>query len=341
MTRFGPLLACTLILGVLPTAFAGSLYLGSPTIEDANYVFPVMLGDSDGTVAALDFRLRYDPAVFEPVGTAMGPSAADAGKQVAANTPYPGEHIVVVMGLNQSVMATGEVARVAMRTLTIPESGETALDIIDPAMSDPDGVAVAARGEGMIVPLGDAPEKPETPGKPGSKPGGNGGGTAPSPAPPARPGTQTPAPAALGGGGGLAPGNLDEPQAAPTPGVTAAELAEAKAALNLLEETTATPEALEAPAQADMENSNVPAQAPEGAADLQGAPDTAARIATAALDTTAKTVESPGETAQHALGVLAPPAPSSSRLPWPLIGVLALMLALLGIMAAVRSRLFR
>jgi hypothetical protein len=205
MTRLGPLLASWIVLGVPIAAQAGSLYLGPPTVEDDSYVFPVMLGESDGTVAALDFRLRYDPAVFEPAGTAMGVSAAEAGKQVAANTPYPGEHIVVIMGLNQSVMAAGEVARVAMRNIDVPESGETALDIIDPAMSDPNGVEVAARGEGLIVPLGDAPETPE---EPGPKPGT--GGTPVTPPARPQPGTPPPAPAlARGTVGGYMPDDVE------------------------------------------------------------------------------------------------------------------------------------
>jgi hypothetical protein len=294
-----------------------------------------MLGESDGTVAALDFRLRYDPAVFEPAGTAMGVSAAEAGKQVAANTPYPGEHIVVIMGLNQSVMAAGEVARVAMRNIDVPESGETALDIIDPAMSDPNGVEVAARGEGLIVPLGDAPETPE---EPGPKPGN--GGTPVTP--PARPQPGTPPAPALARGtvGGYMPDEVEGETSKVAPVVTEAELNEARAALARLQESSATSDAAATDADAGSDTAPGAPDTPAATQSGGGVVDPA-RMDTAALGGPAKTIESKGETAQDALvNLTRTDASAEGRLPWPLVAVIALMLAILGVLAAVRSRLF-
>lgn len=337
MTRLGTVLASGMFLGASFAAYAGSLYLGPPTVEDANYVFPVLLGDSDGTVAALDFRLRYDPAVFEPVGTAMGASAAEAGKQVAANTPYPGEHIVVVMGLNQSVMAAGEIARVAMRNLEVPESGETALDIIDPAMSDPNGVEIAARGEGLIVPLGDAPETPE---EPTPAPGNGNGGAPVTPPAPSRPATPA-APLARGTAGGVMPDISEGEESEAIPVVTEAQLAEARAALAKLEQT-ATSEASTAESAAELDQDLAAARPaghdPESAVPVAGiAPTTQ----TTAPGVEAPTIESTGDTTPaSALAPLPLDAASKGRLPWPLVGVIAIMLAVLGVLAAVRSRLF-
>ena len=89
-------------LVLLRTGYAGTLEFGRPTVEGEQYTIPVVLRGGDGRVAALDFRLRYDPVVFQPVSTATGPAARQSDKVVTANTAAPGEYVVVMMGLNQN-----------------------------------------------------------------------------------------------------------------------------------------------------------------------------------------------------------------------------------------------
>ena len=63
------------------SASAGQLLLGSPQVSGNDVAVPVTLtGDVQTGVAAMDFVLQYDPAVFEPVGADPG-SAARAGKK--------------------------------------------------------------------------------------------------------------------------------------------------------------------------------------------------------------------------------------------------------------------
>ena len=63
-------------MGVLLACFglaqAGTLHVGAPTIDGHDYSFPILLSGDVEQVAALDFRLHYDPEVFEPVSAATG-----------------------------------------------------------------------------------------------------------------------------------------------------------------------------------------------------------------------------------------------------------------------------
>ncbi|HOH50810.1 MAG TPA: cohesin domain-containing protein, partial [Candidatus Hydrogenedentes bacterium] len=63
---------------------------------------PLLLSGGENQVAALDFHLVFDPAVFEPVAVEPGPAALRADKMVTANAAEPGRYIVVVLGLNQT-----------------------------------------------------------------------------------------------------------------------------------------------------------------------------------------------------------------------------------------------
>ncbi len=145
-----------LILGPV-VARAGTLSLGEPTVEDGQYVFPVVL-QGENNVASLNFTLSYDATLFTPVTAEPGLQALRAGKQVAANVAVPGEYIVVVLGLNQTALASGEVARIGLEPIGIP-SGETRLDLVDTSLASWEGPEIPSEGTGRSLSLGEAESK--------------------------------------------------------------------------------------------------------------------------------------------------------------------------------------
>ena len=90
---------------------AGTVTPGNPRVESDRYEVPIYLSGTGNEVAALNFSLSYDPAVFQPVSISPGASASAAGKLVTANLAEPGNYIVVMMGFNQTPVTNGEVAR--------------------------------------------------------------------------------------------------------------------------------------------------------------------------------------------------------------------------------------
>lgn len=132
-------------------ATAGTLRLGTPTINNNQYTFPVVLqGDAEG-VAALDFRLAYDPAVFNPVSAQSGTTALQAQKQVSSNIATPGEFVVVLMGFNQNTVGSGEVVEVVLEKIGEPSGGATTLRIAEPTLATNVGIEVDSRGVGRTL----------------------------------------------------------------------------------------------------------------------------------------------------------------------------------------------
>ena len=168
-------LSVCLVLASMP-ALSATLRLGPPEISQNQYRFPVYLqGNSDG-VAALDFRLTYDPAVFAPVSTHSGASATSAQKQVSSNVASPGELVVVMMGFNQNSVAPGEVISIVLEKIHEPADGQSLLRIAEPTMATVDGTQIDSRGLARTVKFGQrkdgeeaesegpaSPEAPETP----------------------------------------------------------------------------------------------------------------------------------------------------------------------------------
>lgn len=140
------LVAMTATMGVE----VGTLSLGDATIEDSEFVVPVLLNVSEEAVAALDFRLEYDSQTIEPVAAQAGPSALQAGKEVTANVSAPGTYIVVVMGLSKSVLRSGEVARLVLRRVPGAMAGPTTLSISKPTFSTWEGIPLPAEGSSRI-----------------------------------------------------------------------------------------------------------------------------------------------------------------------------------------------
>jgi hypothetical protein len=306
-----------------------------------------MLSGDGAEVAALDFRLRYDPAVFEPVGTEAGPAAAAAGKQVAANTAAPGEHIVVVMGLNQSVMQPGEVATVLLRRVGLPESGITRVEIGELAMSTPDGVEIPSQGGGMEIPLEDA-EAPESPEE--TPPPGTPDPDAPAPGTPTTPAPPDGRPAAAAGAAWVWQPDDDEKRAAAAESAesTAADPAQdtvtgavGEAALAVLREMAESTAMQDTPGNADVPPA-VPGQNKPDDAHIKeletgnpgGDPDTHAALA-------ARPIESTLETDGSATPDKRPATAAPGGIPIPALAGVAAMAAAVLVLVALRGRLFR
>lgn len=144
-------LATLVMMLAMASASAGTLRLGTPTINNNQYTFPVVLqGDAEG-VAALDFRLAYDPAVFNPVSAQSGTTALQAQKQVSSNVAAPGEFVVVLMGFNQNTVGAGEVVEVVLEKIGEPSGGATTLRIAEPTLATNVGIEVDSRGVGRTL----------------------------------------------------------------------------------------------------------------------------------------------------------------------------------------------
>jgi len=151
-------------LVIMAPSVAGTLRIGTPTVEEQRVAFPVYLeGDVGDGVSALDFRLTYDAAVFKPVAVAAGPAATDADKRVEWNVRTPGECIVVMMGMNQTACRSGEVSRVVFQRTESARNGAYEFAVTSPTLSSLDGQPIAVEGTAESFRLGDGPEKPVTP----------------------------------------------------------------------------------------------------------------------------------------------------------------------------------
>ena len=153
-----PLLALAIAQGVQ----AGVLVLGQPTIENGQYTFPISLNGADNQISSLDFRIQFDPQVFQPVSAAAGNAALAGNKMVTANYANPGEYAVVMMGLNQSVVPGGQVASVVMQRVGGDAGAKTQLSITDPTLATPDGTEIPASGSSLGLSAdGSKPEPPK------------------------------------------------------------------------------------------------------------------------------------------------------------------------------------
>ncbi len=143
------LTAPALILGALAlsvSAEAGTLRIGTPSVQGDTITFPVVLeGDVGGGVSAANFRLQFDPNVLEPVSVSPGQAASAADKQVQSNLTDVGYN-VVMMGLNRNAVPSGEIVQIVMRRVPGADVRSTDISITETTLSDPDAVAIPSRG---------------------------------------------------------------------------------------------------------------------------------------------------------------------------------------------------
>ena len=165
---YGEVVIGLYVILVSATVYAGTLTPGKPRVESDRYEVPIYLNGAANEVAALDFSLAYDPAVFQPVSISPGAAASAAGKLVTANLPEPGKYIVVMMGFNQTPVANGEVARIVLERVGSAPQGETKLTVGDTTLSTWEGVELPAEGGSAALTVASKDEKPS--GDNGTKP---------------------------------------------------------------------------------------------------------------------------------------------------------------------------
>ncbi|MCX5756986.1 MAG: cohesin domain-containing protein [Candidatus Hydrogenedentes bacterium] len=121
----------------------GTLRIGDPTVESNQVTIPVYLNGNVGSgVAAMDFRVNYDPNVLRPLSAGAGSAAADADKRVMANETASGEYVVVMMGMNQTTFTSGEVARIVMERTPGANPSQWKLGLSRPTLSGTDGTII-------------------------------------------------------------------------------------------------------------------------------------------------------------------------------------------------------
>lgn len=133
-------------------AHAGTLRVGAPEINGTRVILPVLLeGDVSNGVAAMDFVVQYDPAVFEPVSAEAGAAAVAARKQVQSSEISPGNYVVLLFGMNQTTITGGPVANIVLNTKGQPPENQSAVTIEETTLSSVDGLEIPSSGSAQTV----------------------------------------------------------------------------------------------------------------------------------------------------------------------------------------------
>lgn len=155
MTRHGWRTGTALVLMgfIAGAAHGGVLRMGNPQLDGEHITIPVLLeGDVGQGVSTMDFQLNYDPGVLEPVAVTQGVASRSAGKQVQANKRGDGEYKIVVVGLNQNTVSSGEVANVIFQRVG-SQGGRTDLHITASTLSSAQAEEIPSSGSRASIDL--------------------------------------------------------------------------------------------------------------------------------------------------------------------------------------------
>lgn len=143
---------CAVAVLAGPLAFAGTLRVGVPEVNGNQVVLPVLLeGDTGAGVAALDFTLNYDPAVFTPVRAEASEAAQAARKQVESNEVSPGNYVVMMFGMNQTTLNGGQVAEIVLNKKNQPASNQSDISIEQTTFASIEGAEIESSGSSQTV----------------------------------------------------------------------------------------------------------------------------------------------------------------------------------------------
>ncbi|MCC6796470.1 MAG: hypothetical protein IT366_15225 [Candidatus Hydrogenedentes bacterium] len=143
---------CALVALAGPLAFAGTLRMGVPEVNGNQVVLPVLLeGDTGAGVAALDFTLNYDPAVFTPVRAEASEAAQAARKQVESNEVSPGNYVIMMFGMNQTTLNGGQVAEITLTKKNQPASNQSDISIEQTTFASIEGSEIESSGSSQTV----------------------------------------------------------------------------------------------------------------------------------------------------------------------------------------------
>ena len=162
--RIGPAFCVMFSVAVAASAQSGTLQLGAYGVNGRTLSMPIALEIAGATgVSAMDFRVTYDPAVFEPISLRAGAAASQADKLITGNVAAPGQYVVLMFGMNQTTLSAGEIATIDFRVLDAPSTGSTEITLGGTTLSSPDALDIPSRGSRSTVPFdGDLPVTPES-----------------------------------------------------------------------------------------------------------------------------------------------------------------------------------
>lgn len=133
---------------LLFTGYANAAELALPTVDinaGASTTVPFMLAVAAGqTIAAVQFELQYDVALVALGEVRAGAEATRAGKSVSANELEPGRVRIIVAGLNQNALASGELLLADFQVPQTAPSSMALLSVASLVMSSPTGRPVPA-----------------------------------------------------------------------------------------------------------------------------------------------------------------------------------------------------
>jgi hypothetical protein len=136
------LLGTALLPGLAPS-------LGAQTIsktpgETAN--LSIQFSPGSETVPGVQFDILYDPAQFT-IAPSAGPVAKAAGKGVPVARPIPGDLRVIIAGFNQTAIASGVIADLAVQVAANAKPNAENIRFDAVSAVDPDGKTLELRAK--------------------------------------------------------------------------------------------------------------------------------------------------------------------------------------------------
>jgi len=108
-------------------------------------------------VTALEFEVLYDPSALSLSNALAGSAATLASKDLAFNTPSPGDTIFLISGINQNVIGDGSVADLTFQVSFNAPAGPYNLSLSGIVGADADGNVVTITNLNP-PPIGAVPE---------------------------------------------------------------------------------------------------------------------------------------------------------------------------------------
>lgn len=153
MRRLCCVVCCVVAFAPWHAATAAAITF-EPAAQDGGYVtIPVTIrAEGREGVAALQFDVAYDPAMFELTEIQPGAAAEAAGKYAVSSDLSAGVARVIVAGMNQDTIADGDVVHLVFAPLTALDGG----GVLSPSaavVSDPFGNPINVETLDLSAPL--------------------------------------------------------------------------------------------------------------------------------------------------------------------------------------------
>lgn len=150
LVKWVMLIGALIFLFGLVKSEAATLSVGSGKAEPGRTItIPIHLANSHKTsISSMNFNLLYDSIKISFDKAVAGQILTDAGKNLSASTPTPGQLNVIIFGLNQSSIADGTLAQVIFHINTTAKTGNVVLKLKDAVASDPQAKSVPLKLKG-------------------------------------------------------------------------------------------------------------------------------------------------------------------------------------------------